>query len=192
MKKGVAGVYALNTALQSALNPPASTKQERKLGDTIFREGDRVMQTKNNYQLHWVQEVQGKLIEQGDGVYNGDVGILQALDPAEKRALVVFDGDRQALYEYDQMDELELAYAISIHKGQGSEFPAVVIPLTSGPPRFMTRNLLYTAVTRAKQLVVLLGNPSLVRHMVDNPMTWERHSGLAERLQDIVSKLTVI
>ena len=187
MKKGPAGVNALNKALQQAMNPPSPIKQERKRGDVVFRVGDRVMQIKNNYQLHWVQEVQGKLIDHGDGIYNGDVGELLALDAKEKKALIQFDGDRQVVYDFNQMDELDLAYAISIHKSQGSEFPAVVIPLTSGPPHFMTRNLLYTAVTRAKQLVVLLGNPALMRHMVDNPMTWERHSGLAERLQSVMA-----
>jgi len=181
-KKGDCGVWMLNQLLQSEFNPAAPHKQERVRGDTTFREGDKVMQTRNNYQLKWKKE--GVFAwEDGQGVFNGDIGFVTAIDPQERTIEVQFDDERIATYEGGDVDDLELAYCISVHKSQGSEFEAVVLPLLSGPQMLMTRNLLYTAVTRARRLVVIVGREGCVQQMVDNNRILRRYSALDLRLK---------
>ncbi|MDD3243730.1 MAG: ATP-dependent RecD-like DNA helicase [Eubacteriales bacterium] len=173
MKKGELGVYALNARLQSEFNPPAGDKPEVKRGDFLLRRGDKVMQIKNNYTISWVQNG-----ETGEGVFNGDMGFLVTLDTAGRLAQVEFDDGRLADYDFAQLEELQLAYAVSIHKSQGSEFPVVVLPLVGGPPMLLTRNLLYTAITRARQMVVICGREECVRRMVENNTVVQRYTGL--------------
>ncbi|NCB30798.1 MAG: ATP-dependent RecD-like DNA helicase [Clostridia bacterium] len=178
MKKGPLGVYNLNRRMQAALNPPAHKKRERKYGDTVFREGDKVMQIKNDYRIGWVRTLPGGKPEMGEGAYNGDLGTIMAVDLYEQTVEVLFDDGRSALYEFSMLDELELAYCISIHKSQGSEFPIVLLPLLGGPPMLMTRNLLYTAVTRARKLVYILGREECLGQMVKNNQVRRRYSAL--------------
>ena len=178
MKRGDVGVYALNALLQGALNPPGQGNPELVHGQTVFRRGDKVMQVRNNYDLAWEKDG-----EEGDGVFNGDIGYIVAVDRKEKGLTVEFDDGRVADYDESALDELELAYCMSVHKSQGSEFDAVVLPLVSGPPMLMTRNLLYTAVTRAKRLVVIVGREGCVRQMVDNNHILRRYSALDVRLK---------
>jgi len=183
MRKTEIGVHAFNQKLQQALNPPAPGKKEYSIGDTVFREGDKVMQIRNNYKLSWRRcDLFGAELERGDGVFNGDMGFIESIDEEEQSVRVVFDGDRHVEYDFSQIDELELAYAVSVHKSQGSEFPVVILPLAWGPPMLMTRNLLYTAITRAKELVVLVGWERTLASMVRNRQVNERYSGLAARL----------
>ena len=178
MKRGEGGVYALNALLQAALNPARPDAPEILHGQTLFRRGDKVMQVRNNYDLCWEKDH-----EDGDGVFNGDIGYIIAVDRREKALTVEFDDGRVAEYDETLLDDLELAYCMSVHKSQGSEFDAVVLPLVSGPPMLMTRNLLYTAVTRAKRLVVIVGRESCVRQMVDNNHILRRYSALDWRLK---------
>ena len=178
MKRTDAGVFALNAALQKAVNPPASDKPELRRADTVLRVGDKVMQTKNNYDLEWTR---GQ--EYGVGVFNGDIGYIAALDAREETLRVAFDDGRETVYGVEEMDELELAYCMSVHKSQGSEFDCVVLPLVTGPRMLMTRNLLYTAVTRAKRLVVVVGREACMRAMVDNNYIDRRFSALDQRLR---------
>lgn len=183
MKKGPLGVYNLNRRMQAALNPPAHKKRERKYGDVIFREGDKVMQIRNDYRLGWTRTLAGQAPEMGEGVYNGDLGTIMAVDLYEQIVEVLFDDGRCALYEFSMLDELELAYCISIHKSQGSEFPIVLLPLMGGPPMLMTRNLLYTAVTRARKLVYILGREESLGQMVKNSQVRRRYSALCAFLR---------
>jgi exodeoxyribonuclease V alpha subunit len=178
MKKGDIGVHALNHLLQEELNPPSHGKAEARRGDGVFREGDKVMQTKNDYELEWTRGD-----EDGKGVFNGDIGYVAAADPGEGTLTVEFDDGRRAQYEEGKLDELELAYCVSVHKSQGSEFEAVVLPLIAGPSMLMTRNLLYTAVTRAKRLVCVVGREECLRKMVDNNHIDMRYSALEQRLR---------
>ena len=178
MKRGEIGVFALNRMLQAALNPPSPAKPELPRGETIFRLGDKVMQIRNNYDLEWHRGA-----EEGQGVFNGDIGYIVAVDRSEATLTVEFDDARVAEYDEAILDELEHAYCMSVHKSQGSEFEAVVMPLVTGPRMLMTRNLLYTAVTRAKKLVVLVGRETCVRQMVDNNHIMHRYSALERRLQ---------
>ena len=178
MKRGDVGVFALNTLLQQALNPPEPGKAELAHGGMIFRRGDKVMQVRNNYDLEWT-----KGDEDGQGVFNGDIGYILAVDRRGRALTVEYDDGRVAEYDESLLDDLELAYCMSVHKSQGSEFDAVVMPLISGPPMLMTRNLLYTAVTRAKRLVVLVGREGCVRAMVDNNRITRRYSALEKRLR---------
>ncbi|MBQ4064508.1 MAG: ATP-dependent RecD-like DNA helicase [Clostridia bacterium] len=171
--KGPAGTDYLNAALQAALNPPAFGKNERKLRERLFREGDKVMQTKNNYDMGW--EKNGA---EGIGIFNGDIGFITEISPSAETVTVSFD-ERTAVYDFTQLDELELAYAITIHKSQGSEYPVVILPLCDYSPRLLTRNLLYTAITRAKDMVVAVGAPSVVEAMVSNNRQVNRYTGLA-------------
>ena len=179
MKRGETGVFALNDALRAALNPPAPGRPELKRGESVFRLGDKVMQTRNNYDLRWTND-EGR---SGAGVFNGDIGYVEQVDPAEAELTVRFDDGRRAVYASDALSELEPAYCMSVHKSQGSEFDAVVLPLLGGPPMLMTRNLLYTAVTRARRLAVIVGRESAVRAMVDNNRVLRRYSGLVRRLK---------
>ena len=176
-KKGDIGVAQLNRVLQAALNPPERGKPERIRGDTLFRCGDKVMQIRNNYQLEWT-----RTDENGQGVFNGDMGYVTNIDPEEHTVEVTFDDERIAEYDDTVIEELELAYCVSVHKSQGSEFPAVVMPVWNWPPLLMTRNLFYTAVTRARKLVVLVGRENCVARMVGNNEIRKRYSALSRRL----------
>ena len=177
MKRMDAGVYALNAVLQQAINPSAPGKRELRRGEMVFREGDKVMQVKNNYDMGWTRGM-----EHGLGVFNGDIGYVAAADPHNEELTVAFDDGREALYALADLEELELAYCMSVHKSQGSEFDCVVLPLVSGPRLLMTRNLLYTAVTRARRLVVVVGREACMRAMVDNNYIDRRFSALDKRL----------
>ena len=179
MKRGDVGVFALNGLLQAALNPPGPDKGELPHGQVVFRRGDKVMQVRNNYELTWERGS-----ETGQGVFNGDIGYIVGVDRRERTLTVEFDDERVCEYDESLLDELELAYCMSVHKSQGSEFDAVVLPLLSGPPMLMTRNLLYTAVTRAKRLVVIVGREACVQAMVDNNHILRRYSALDERLRE--------
>ncbi len=186
MRKGYLGVENLNEVLQRELNPPSPTKRQRELESKVFREGDKVMQTKNNYQLEW--EIRGKygiVADAGKGVYNGDVGIIKNINTFTDVMEVEFDDGRIVEYTSEEMGELELAYAITIHKSQGSEYPAVIIPLLKGPEMLMNRNLLYTAVTRAKKCVCIIGTEQAVTGMIDNKVENTRYSGLRVQLEMI-------
>lgn len=179
MRKGPLGVVHLNPILQEYLNPKNDKKRERIQADTVFREGDKVMQVKNNYQMAWeMQGARGVVLEQGMGVFNGDMGIIKNINLFMENVTVQFDDGKIVMYSFKQLEELELAYAVTIHKSQGSEYPAVVLPLLTGPKMLMTRNLLYTAVTRAKKCVTIVGIEEAVREMVDNNNEVKRHSGL--------------
>jgi exodeoxyribonuclease V alpha subunit len=188
MRKSTLGVTALNTLLQNTLNPPHANKKEREFRAVIYREGDKVMQIKNNYSTAWeVYDDEGVLVEEGDGVYNGDCGIVKEIDERHEQMTVLFDDNRQVRYDFSPLDELELAYAITIHKSQGSEYRAVVIPIHSGPPMLLSRNLLYTAVTRARRLVVLVGAKETLYSMVDNNREENRYTALAKRLEGMAA-----
>ena len=187
MRKGLLGVERLNHILQQYLNPQDKDKTEKEHGDIVFREGDKVMQTKNNYQLEWeIRSKYGLAIEKGLGVFNGDMGIIRSINHYQETVTVEFEECRMVDYSFKQMDELELAYAITIHKSQGSEYPAVVIPLLTGPRMLMNRNLLYTAVTRAKKCVTLVGNDVTFQQMIANTSEQKRYTGLRERLKETV------
>lgn len=187
MRKGLLGVERLNQVLQRFLNPPDPSKKEREMGNgSLFREGDKVMQTRNDYQLEW--EVRGKygiLVEQGVGVFNGDIGIIKSINEFAQQAEVAFEDGRTARYTFKQLDELELAYAITVHKSQGSEYPAVVIPLLSGPRMLMNRKLLYTAVTRAKRCVTIVGSEEVFAEMIRNEHQQSRYSSLDSRIREL-------
>ena len=186
MRKSGLGVGQLNQALQAHLNPPSAKKKEREFRSTIFREGDKVMQIKNNYQMSWrILDVQGNAIDEGEGVFNGDGGIILRINDNKELVTVLFDDNRQVDYDYSQLDELELAYAVTVHKSQGSEYKVVVMPIHSGPPLLFSRNLLYTAVTRAKNLCVIVGIPESLYRMVDNNREVNRYTALAHRIQTI-------
>ncbi|SNS49370.1 exodeoxyribonuclease V alpha subunit [Anaerovirgula multivorans] len=182
MKKGEIGTINFNKELQQALNPPIKWKKEKALKEKIFRVGDKVMQIKNNYTLKWESQDPDSQEEKGEGIFNGDIGYIHSIDEGDQELKVLFDDYRLVNYSFSQLDELELAYCITIHKSQGSEFPVVVMPIAWGPPMLLTRNLLYTAITRAKNLVVLVGAESYLRMMVDNDKIVQRYSGLSYRL----------
>ena len=200
VKKGILGTGELNEELQKVFNPPESDKEELKFGKKIFREGDRVMQIKNDYQLSYKRErhdryggdgtQEGYLREDGKGIFNGETGRIIGIDREAKSVTVAFDDDsfgrtwgrRFALYEYSKLDELEQAFAVTVHKSQGSEYPVVIIPVTWFPPMLATRSLIYTAVTRGKSRVILVGNPDYLNAMVDNDRSEQRYSGLKDRI----------
>ena len=186
MRKGLLGVERMNQILQRYLNPPESGKKEKEIGDRLFREGDKVMQIRNNYQLEW--EVRGKYgipVEEGVGVFNGDTGILKEINEFAETATVEFEDGRFADYSFKQLEELELAYAITIHKSQGSEYPAVILPLLSGPKMLMNRNLLYTGVTRARKCVTVVGSEETFGEMIRNEKQQKRYSSLGTRIREL-------
>ena len=186
MRKGLLGVERLNQILQRYLNPPSPQKKEKELGQHLFREGDKVMQIRNNYQLEW--EIRGKYgipVDKGIGVFNGDTGILKEINEFAELATVDFEDGRIADYSFKQLEELELAYAITIHKSQGSEYPAVVIPLLSGPRMLLNRNLLYTAVTRARKCVTIVGSEQTFEEMIRNEKQQQRYSSLDIRITEL-------
>ena len=186
MRKGLLGVERLNGILQHYLNPPSSDKKEKEQRLGLFREGDKVMQIRNNYQMEW--EIRGRYgipVDKGIGVFNGDTGILKVINEFAETAEVEFEDGRVAEYSFKQLEELELAYAITIHKSQGSEYPAVVIPLLSGPKMLLNRNLLYTAVTRARKCVTIVGSEETFQEMINNEKQQRRYSSLDERLKEI-------
>lgn len=186
MRKGLLGVERLNQILQRYLNPPDPAKKEKEYGQGLFREGDKIMQVKNNYQLEW--EIRGKYgipVDKGVGVFNGDTGILKSINEFAETAEVEFEDGRWAEYSFKQMEELELAYAVTIHKSQGSEYPAVVMPLLSGPRMLLNRNLLYTAVTRARKCVTIVGSEETFREMIRNEKQQMRYSSLDIRLREV-------
>ena len=186
MRKGSLGVLTLNKILQEYLNPGEETKEEYIQADSIFRVGDKVMQIKNNYQLEW--EIVSKYnipIDKGVGVFNGDMGIVREITQLQHTLTVEFDDMRRVVYPFSMLEELELAYAVTIHKSQGSEYPAVILPLLTGPKQLFNRNLLYTGVTRAKNCLTILGNKQTVWEMIENNNENERYTGLRERIREV-------
>ena len=187
MRKGILGVTNLNIRLQEMFNPPSNDKKEKNSRDIVFREGDKVMQTKNNYSLKWFR-IGGVGEDEGTGVFNGDLGFIQSVDEEKKSLTIIFDDERKVIYDFNYLDELDLAYATTIHKSQGSEFKVVIIPAFIGSPFLMNRNLLYTGITRAKQLVVVVGFQKALMYMVNNTKSMERYSSLKYRIRDIITK----
>ena len=186
MRKGLLGVERLNQILQRYLNPPDEKKKEKEIGQRLFREGDKVMQVKNNYQLEW--EILGRYkipVDKGVGVFNGDTGIMTEINEFAETATVEFEDGRQAEYSFKQFEELELAYAVTIHKSQGSEYPAVILPILSGPRMLMNRNLLYTAVTRARKCVTVVGSETTFAEMIRNEKQQQRYSSLDRRIREL-------
>ena len=186
MRKGLLGVERLNQILQRYLNPPDEKKKEKEIGQRLFREGDKVMQVKNNYQLEW--EILGRYkipVDKGVGVFNGDTGIMTEINEFAETATVEFEDGRQAEYSFKQLEELELAYAVTIHKSQGSEYPAVILPILSGPRMLMNRNLLYTAVTRARKCVTVVGSEITFAEMIRNEKQQQRYSSLDRRIREL-------
>ncbi len=186
MRKGPLGVMQLNQVLQEQLNPPSASKKEHIYGDTVLREGDKVMQIKNNYQAQW--EVVGKfniVTDSGMGIFNGDMGIIREINEYSQDLVVEYDETRRVRYPFSDLDEIELAYAITVHKSQGSEYPAVILPILGGPRMLLNRNILYTAVTRAKNTVCILGSRLTLDEMVENEDQLKRYTGLKERIIDL-------
>ena len=189
MRKGKLGVETLNSILQKYLNPPSDSKHEYINGDTLFREKDKVMQIKNNYQLEWeVISSYGIPIDKGLGIFNGDIGIIMEINEYTRSVVVEYDEHRRVTYQFAQLDEIELAYAITIHKSQGSEYPAVIMPLLSGPRMLFNRNLLYTGVTRAKNCVTILGSSATLCEMINNNYQNRRYTGLTERIKELIKE----
>ncbi len=185
MRKGMLGVEQLNTALQEAINPISKTKAEKAFRNIVFREGDKVMQIRNNYSISWEIISEYKVrIDEGVGVFNGDMGRIIDINHFSEKIKVEFDDLKVVTYEFNQLDELELAYSVTIHKSQGSEYPIVIIPLFKGPSMLLSRNLLYTAVTRAKQMVVLVGDNKILEHMIANNREINRNSTLFRMIED--------
>ncbi|MEG0308641.1 MAG: ATP-dependent RecD-like DNA helicase [Clostridium sp.] len=184
MRKGQMGIDNLNSELQQVLNPKSKDKEEKELRDIVFRVGDKVMQIKNNYSLKWSKKGTN---EEGKGVFNGDVGYITEINEEDDKLIICFEDDKIVEYEESELDEITLAYAVTIHKSQGSEFPVVIMPMFIGPPLLMNRNLLYTGITRAKKLVVLVGSSQAVEFMKDNNRSFERYSGLKWRIKEIIN-----
>lgn len=186
MRKGSLGVETLNGILQRYLNPPDAGKKEHIVGDTVYREGDKVMQVKNNYQLEWeIVSKYGIPIDKGIGVFNGDMGRILEINETASSLVVEYDEHRRVTYPFALLEELELSYAITIHKSQGSEYPAVIMPLLNGPRMLFNRNLLYTGVTRGRSCVTILGSSAVVRGMIDNESENRRYTALAERIREL-------
>lgn len=192
MRKGSLGCETLNGILQRYLNPPDAGKREHTVGSVIYREGDKVMQIKNNYQLEWeIVSKYGIPVDKGMGVFNGDMGRILEINEAASEFVVEYDEQRRVTYPFALLEELELSYAITIHKSQGSEYPAVILPLLAGPRLLFNRNLLYTAITRAKSCVTILGSSDTVRGMIDNVSENSRYTGLAERIREVAGEEAV-
>jgi len=186
MRKGPLGVERLNEVLQQYMNPPAPGKNEKEHVKGLFREGDKVMQIKNNYQMPWeIRSRYGIMIDSGTGIFNGDMGVISEIRNFSEEMVVEFDEGRMVTYSFKQLEELELAYAITIHKAQGSEYPAVVIPVLTGPKPLMNRNLLYTAVTRARRCVTVVGSPETFQMMIENANEQKRYSGLRRQIEEL-------
>lgn len=186
MRKGELGVEHLNQVLQQYMNPPEPGKVEREFHSVLFREQDKVMQIRNDYQITWSKKTRyGDVFEEGTGVFNGDTGVIREIHAVEETVVVEFDEGKVVEYDFNQMDEMELAYAITIHKSQGSEYPAVVLPILGGPRMLMNRNLLYTAVTRAKKCVVTVGNGQMIQRMIHNVNEQKRYSSLCRRIKEM-------
>ncbi|MGL5615290.1 MAG: SF1B family DNA helicase RecD2 [Sarcina sp.] len=186
MKKGVLGVPSLNQSLQEILNPKKPYKEEKEFREGIFRVGDKVMQIKNNYNLKW-NRVEGIGESEGEGVFNGDMGFIESINNEDRNLAIIFDDERRVVYDFSLLDELELAYAITIHKSQGSEFPVIVMPVYMGSPFLMNRNLLYTGITRAKSMVVVVGMERALKYMVENTKSTNRYSSLKWRIKEIIT-----
>ncbi len=187
MKKGDVGTNSLNKHLQESLNPKDITKAEKQIGDELFRVGDKVMQMKNNYTIEWRVFREGFEVNNGQGVFNGDFGYILDIDNEDRFLKVLFDDEKIVEYDFTQLDELKLAYATTVHKSQGSEFPVIVMPISWGPPMLMTRNLLYTAITRAEKLVVLVGQEKYLHMMIANNRIRRRYSALDKKIRNYVS-----
>ncbi len=186
MRKGELGVERLNQILQQALNPPAMDKREKEYHEVVYREGDKVMQIKNNYQIAWeIRSKYGIPTQTGTGVFNGDAGKIKEINLFSEHLLVEFDDNRLVDYSFSQLEEIELAYAVTIHKSQGSEYPAVILPILDGPRLLFNRNLLYTAVTRAKSCVTIVGSDTMLKYMIDNKNEQSRYSGLADHIREL-------
>ena len=186
MRKGALGCETLNSILQKYLNPPDERKKEHVSGDTVYREGDKVMQIKNNYQIEWeVVSRYGIPVDKGTGIFNGDMGRILEINEGAASLVVEFDEQRRVTYPFALLEELDLSYAVTIHKSQGSEYPAVILPLLAGPRMLFNRNLLYTAITRAKSCVTILGSSDTVRSMIDNVSENRRFTGLKERIREV-------
>ena len=182
-KKGDYGVMVFNRLFQEQLNPASDTKGELLRGDCLFRLGDKVMQIKNNYETEWViRGINGIAVERGKGVFNGDTGIIKEIFPVSKHMIVMFDDNKEVDYAYTQLEELELAYAITIHKSQGSEYPVVLLPIMDGPEMLMNRNLIYTAITRARHCLIILGSREMVEKMISNNGEQKRFTDFSNRL----------
>ena len=186
MRKSPLGVHSLNKELQEELNPPSKHKKEKEFRDTLFREGDKVMQIKNNYNIAWkILNKYNYPLDEGVGIFNGDTGIITEINNRLEKITIKFDDNKEVEYDYTNLEELELAYAITIHKSQGSEYPLVILPIHSGPPMLLSRNLLYTAVTRAKKYVVVVGLEDTIKRMIDNKREINRYSSLKDRIQEL-------
>ena len=184
MKKGDVGINSLNKKLQETLNPKSSLKAEKKFGDELFRVGDKVMQIKNNYNLEWKKIKEGLTCQKGEGVFNGDFGYIESIDSEANTVEVIFDEEKIVEYNFNSLDELKLAYAITVHKSQGSEFPVVIMPVHWGPPMLLTRNLIYTGITRARELVVLVGEEKFLHMMIQNNRITKRYSSLDRKIRE--------
>lgn len=192
IKRGVLGVHNLNMELREMLNPRMASRAEVQIGDTLFREGDKVMQTKNNYEMEWFYADEKQFYSKGLGVFNGDLGRIIRIDNELKETTVRFDGSRDAIYSFSELEQLEHAYAVTVHKSQGSEFPVVMLPLMAGGGRFLTRNLLYTALTRAMEKVIIIGQKSTIEYMVKNNRIRGRYTTLDHEIRDLKEVLGVI
>ena len=180
-RKGTLGIKELNKALQDVLNPASPSKREKHYGEYIFREGDKVMQIKNNYDIGWKNKNNSKIV--GQGIFNGELGIIKSIDSTDKIIKIEFDDEKEAEYEFSNLEELDLAYAITIHKSQGSEFDVVILVISSSSPKLLTRNLLYTGITRAKKLLIVIGSGKILEFMIQNVHTKTRNTGLKEKLK---------
>ncbi|TJX14888.1 ATP-dependent RecD-like DNA helicase [Tissierella creatinini] len=184
MKKGDVGINSLNKYLQDSLNPKSKFKDEKKIGEEVFRVGDKIMQTKNNYKMEWTIIKGSQEGTKGEGIFNGDFGYISEIDNEENILRAIFDDEKRVEYDFKHLDELKLAYATTVHKAQGSEFPVVIMPISSGPPMLLTRNLFYTAITRARKLVVLVGDERYMHMMIKNNIIAKRYSSLDKRIRE--------
>ena len=183
-KKGTSGAINMNILLQEKLNPAEQYKKEILMNDTIYREGDRIMQIKNNYRIKWQRK--DRMEEEGEGIFNGEMGEISQINEKARELTVIFDDDRYATYNFNELGQLEHCYAITVHKSQGSEFPYCIIPLVGNPSMLMTRNILYTAITRAKKMVIIVGTKEHVRLMAENDRQQLRFTGLKRMLESNV------